>query len=70
MNVRSFIAVALALFSAACSTTRNENPVAALEADPLCRPHRSLFQQRSSIGLHDECTRQMGEAYCQRCLIQ
>jgi hypothetical protein len=41
-----------------------------MEADPQCQPYRSWFQQRSAVGLHDECTRRLGEAWCQRCLVQ
>jgi hypothetical protein len=69
MNIRPFLAVAATLMSAGC-TSLSQNPIAAMEADPQCYPYRALFQQRSSIGLQDECTRRMGQAYCERCLVQ
>jgi hypothetical protein len=70
MNTRSFLAVAAALISVACTSLPQDNPIAAMEADPQCYPYRSYFPQRSSIGLQDECTRRMGQDYCQRCLVQ
>lgn len=70
MNIRSFLAVAAALMSVACTTLPQENPIAAMEADQQCHPYRSYFPQRSSIGLQDECMRRMGQDYCQRCLVQ
>ena len=70
MNIRPFLAVAAALITLGCSSLPQGNPIAAMEADPQCYPYRALFQQRSSIGLQDECTRRMGQAYCDRCLVQ
>lgn len=70
MNIRPFLAVAAALITVGCSSPSPGNPIAAMEADPQCYPYRALFQQRSSIGLQDECTRRMGQAYCERCLVQ
>jgi hypothetical protein len=70
MNIRPLLAVAAALLSVGCTAPPQGNPIAAMEADPQCYPYRSYFRQRSSIGLQDECRRRMGEAYCQRCLVQ
>ncbi|GAB2594466.1 hypothetical protein GCM10027034_29620 [Ramlibacter solisilvae] len=70
MNIRPFIAFAAALLSVGCAAPPQGNPIAAMEADPQCRPYSGYFQQRSFIGLQDECTRRMGQAYCQRCLVQ
>ena len=69
MNIRSFLTVAAALLSIGCTAPQG-NPIAAMEADPQCQPYSGYFRQRSSIGLQDECTRHMGEAYCQRCLVR
>ena len=70
MNVRPFLAILAALISSGCTSLPQDNPIAAMEADPQCYPYRAYFQQRSSIGLQDECTRRMGQDYCRRCLVQ
>ena len=70
MKIRPFLAVAAVLLTVGCTAPPQGNPIAAMEADPQCQPYSGYFRQRSFIGLQDECTRRMGQAYCQRCLIQ
>ncbi|MBC5782730.1 hypothetical protein H8N03_07215 [Ramlibacter sp. USB13] len=59
--LRAGLAVA-ALAVAACGT-----PVA--EA-PDCHANRSWFPKRAAEGVWDDCVRQFGAAWCQKCLWQ
>jgi hypothetical protein len=69
MGTRSFFAIATVLL-AGCTSQPQSDPMAAIRTDPDCHAYRSYFPQRSSIGLHDECTRRLGEAVCRKCLVQ
>ena len=59
--LRSWLAAA-AVVLAACAA-----PPA---TDAECYANRSWFPQRASEGMWDECVRQFGAAWCQRCLWQ
>jgi hypothetical protein len=68
MNIRSFLTVAAALLSIGCTAPQG-NPHRRHGGGSAVQAVQRLLP-RSSIGLQDECTRRMGEAYCQRCLVQ
>jgi hypothetical protein len=65
VNALTAVRIAACALLAACAA-----PPPPQQADAECHAHRSWFQQRSSIGLHDECVRQFGEDYCRKCLLQ
>jgi hypothetical protein len=69
MKTRSVFAMAAVLL-AGCTSPPQSDPMAVIRTDPECQAYRSYFPQRSSIGLHDECTRRLGEAVCRKCLVQ
>jgi hypothetical protein len=77
MNTKLFVTVA-AVAAAALVTGCNmpprdtSNPESeAARAERLCQPYRSYLRERSYSNVLEECSRQLGEAYCrQTCLKQ
>jgi hypothetical protein len=64
--LRPWPAAAALLLAACAGPTATHSPA----SDPVCHAHRSWFPQRADEGMWDECTRQFGAAWCQRCLWQ
>ena len=64
MSVLRPLLAAAALIAVGCTAA----PPAGVDAE--CYANRSWFPQRASEGVWDDCVRQLGEAWCRKCLWQ
>jgi len=60
--VRAWCACLAAALLAACG--------APVPEDPVCYANRSWFPRRAAEGVWDDCVRQFGTEWCQKCLWQ